>query len=82
MMPWRGWDNPTPAYGRNTGGWRSAGPKWLFNRNSVTDADIDQALKAGKNPRRVFGRKMSQMSPEDRKKVEARIKAREGKRKQ
>lgn len=60
---------------------RAGARRWLFNRHDVTDTDIDKALKAGKNPRRAFGGKISKMSPEDARKVGARIKAREDKRK-
>jgi hypothetical protein len=56
--------------------------RYSSNRHSVTDTDIDKALRQGKDPKKVFGLKLSQMSKPDRKKVEDRIRARETKRDQ
>jgi len=74
-MPWKGWDNPKTAddpFGRKGG----FGRRFLFGERDVSNADIDKAIKQGKNPKNVFGRKIGKMSAADQRKVNARIRDR------
>jgi len=82
VMPWKGWDNAKDKDPRHDSGSRHS--RWLHTRNDpqVSDGAIDKLLRSNKNPRSALKRTLQQMSPEDRRKVEGRIRAREGKAKQ
>lgn len=68
-------DHPQDRYA----GYHAAGPRWPWNAGKISDSEIDKALRAGENPRKVFAKKMKQMAPNEREKFSRKIKARTNK---
>ena len=73
--PYNAGENPNPR----DKSWRLGGTKYEYSEHDVSNADIDRAIKQGKNPKNVFGGKIKKMSADSQRKVNARIRDRKNK---